>query len=246
MVGFRRPAHADDPHAEALGPFGDAAADAAHADHQQGLAGDPGVEGLLPAPRALIGDHLGHPVVEHQHRHDRVLVGARAVDPAVVGEHDVVGQPVEGREMLDSGAGGVDPAQLGRPGGDVAVIDIPAHQRVGIGDPAVEIGAIVADAAIDPVGEVGKARERRRQAVLGDLEDRAEAGIVLDMQADSLIRHRHSRPYRRVRSTHHWASCGISGSRCENRPRGASGDLSPRCCRAATALSSARVVSQRL
>ena len=107
----------DDLHVEALGALGDELADAAEADHAEGLAVELGALelGAVPAAGDQRGVRLRDVAEEGEGQRQRVLGGGDRVRLGRVGDDDPA--PGRGRDVdvVDAGAGAADHLQVGRP-----------------------------------------------------------------------------------------------------------------------------------
>ena len=160
------------------------------ADDQQRLAPDVAVEALPPPAVALVGDHLGHAVVEHEDGHRRVLRRAAAVDAAAVGEHRTGRQPVERHQVVHAGGVRVHPLEPRRPLREILARDVRSEHHIRGLQAFLEHVAVVADGSPHQTAQRGAARERLAHPLAVRLEHPVEGARVLDVQMNSGLRHR--------------------------------------------------------
>ena len=106
----------DDVHLEALGALGDELADAAEADHAEGLAVELGALelGAVPAPGDQRFVRLRDVAEEGQSQRQRVLGGGDRVRLGRVGDDDAAAGGGGDVDVVDAGAGAADHLQVGR------------------------------------------------------------------------------------------------------------------------------------
>jgi len=141
-------------------------------------------EELLPACLTLIAHHARQVIVQHEDRHQRVLVGPRAVHAPAVGEHGARRQPVEGHQVIDAGAMGMHPAQVWRFPRQILPVEAPAEQHMGAPHRLGIDVAVVADGDLHLALEARMAGQRRLDPRRRRLEHRTHVSAVLDMEVN--------------------------------------------------------------
>ena len=133
----------DDPHAEGAGAVGEGLADAAEADHAEGLVAQLGADEALLLPALLLhaGVGGGHRTRQRQHQREGVLGDADAVAAGGVGDDDAAGAGGLEIDVVDARSGARDDLQP-ISGVDDIFRDLggAAHeQRVRVGDVVDEV-----------------------------------------------------------------------------------------------------------
>ena len=158
-------------------------------DDQQRLAADVAVEALDPAALSLVGDHLGHAVVEHEDGHCRVLGRAAAMDPSAVGEHRAGWQPVERHQVVHAGAVRVHPLEPRRAAREIVARDVPREHHVRRLQPLLEHVAVVADRGPHHATQRRATREGLAQTLAVGFEHRTKSADILDVEMNPGLGH---------------------------------------------------------
>ena len=86
----------------------------AKAHHHHAFTGDGPSADAIPHLGGLIFEYLGQARLQQQQRHQAGFLGLGAVCASIVGERDVLWQPGERHQRIDTSGGGLYPFQLRR------------------------------------------------------------------------------------------------------------------------------------
>ena len=100
-------------HAEALCQRCCTATGFSEADDKKGLTGDAGTEQLIPSVLTLLVRQRWDEVVDHQNRHEQRFADLRLMGALGIGQRDMRRQPIERQQVVDAGAGQLDPREFG-------------------------------------------------------------------------------------------------------------------------------------
>ena len=179
MAAARHGGHA---HAELIARPSRGLAKVAEADHDASLAADRNREDGRPSPLALLIGQRRKARRKREQRHEAELFAFRPMRSAVVGERDVARQPIQRQKMIDSGARGLDPAQLGRAAAQAVPRRPRGDHRTRGTQCAVDDVAVVPDGHVDLTGDLGMTLDRAMDILLGDTSQGGAARTVLDME----------------------------------------------------------------
>jgi hypothetical protein len=182
------PAHPEDAQTEPSREARDLPADVADPDDHDRAPRDRGHEDRIPPPFPLACHEVRHAVIQHEEGGQRVLAPLGDVHTARVRQHDLRRQ--QRNELLDSGAGRLDPPKARRAARQVPAVDVRRHQDLRLAQPLLQSRRVDAERHPQAPAEVWQAARAtgepgRRHGVVG------AQGVVLDVQANPAIGHGH-------------------------------------------------------